>query len=188
MILDPDPLTDKQAALSALFCAGLSGDRASYARFLQQVSGIMRKLVARKLPAADVEDVVQDILVSIHKARHTYDGQRPILPWLYAISRFRIQDHLRRLYAHARFVTLDIETMADVLPDVTKGPAASELMGESLEDMLKHVPDRERRILTMMHQDGYTAKETGTQLGMKESAVKVAAFRALKKIREKLGL
>lgn len=53
--------------------------------------------------------------------------------------------------------------------------------------MLKDVPEREQKILTMMHVEGYTAKETGVRLGMKESAVKVAAHRAIKKLREKIG-
>ena len=38
-----------------------------------------------------------------------------------------------------------------------------------------------------MNVEGYTAKEVGAKLGMKESAVKVAAHRAYKKLRERLG-
>jgi RNA polymerase sigma-70 factor (ECF subfamily) len=38
-----------------------------------------------------------------------------------------------------------------------------------------------------MHVEGYTAKEVGKKMGMNESAVKVAAHRAIKKIRGKFG-
>jgi DNA-directed RNA polymerase specialized sigma24 family protein len=39
----------------------------------------------------------------------------------------------------------------------------------------------------MMYVEGHTAKETGRRLAMNESAVKVAAHRAIKKIRDRLG-
>ena len=169
--------------LTALFCQGIAGDSAKYQRFLCEITPILRRVVLKKLPAADAEDTVQEILISIHKARHTYDGNRPIMPWLFAITQFRINDALRRVYAGARHESVDIDDLADVLPDVTE----TESSNESIDDMLKNVPEREQKILTMMHVEGYTAKETGNRLGMKESAVKVAAHRAIKKLREKIG-
>lgn len=174
---------DKYAELTALFRAGTAGDEARYAEFLHRISALLRRVIGRKLPASDVEDVLQEILISVHKARHTYDGQRPLLPWLFAIASFRVNDHLRKLYAGARRETVDIDTLSETLADVTEPTAEA----ESIDALLQHVPERERRILTMMHAHGYTAKETGRQLGMNESAVKVAAHRAIKKIRETLG-
>ena len=53
--------------------------------------------------------------------------------------------------------------------------------------MLKDVPEHQKRILMLMHIEGYTAKEVGAQMDMNESAVKVAAHRAIKKIRKKFG-
>jgi hypothetical protein len=35
----------------------------------------------------DIEDIVQNILLSVHGVRATYDPQRPIMPWLLAIAR-----------------------------------------------------------------------------------------------------
>lgn len=172
--------SDKYAELTALFCAGIKGDTASYHRFLQEITPIMRRAASKKLPAADAEDVLQEILISIHKARHTYDGGRPIMPWLLAIAQFRINDSLRKIYASSRRECVDIDALAEVLADVTEPVPAH----ESISGILKNVPEREQAILTMMHVEGYTAKETGDRLGMKESAVKVAAHRAVKKIRE----
>ncbi len=47
---------------------------------------------------ADVEDVVQDILLTLHAIRHTYDPSRPFKPWLVAVARRRIVDRLRVEY------------------------------------------------------------------------------------------
>lgn len=183
MVTSPLKSLDKYKELTALFCAGQSGDVASYNKFLQQITPILQRIVAKKLPMSDIEDVLQEILISLHKARHTYDGGRPLMPWIFAIAQFRINDHLRKLYAQPQNTT-NIDDMAEILgSDVTKPYEDS----ESLEGILKDTPDREKQILTMMYVEGHTAKETAQKMDMKESAVKVAAHRAIKKIRESFG-
>ncbi len=102
------------------------------------------------------------------------------MPWLLAITRFRINDALRKIYTNSRCEHVNIDDLTNILANVTETSSPN----ESLSELLKHVPEREQKILAMMHFEGYTAKETGRQLGMKESTVKVAAHRAMKKIRE----
>lgn len=174
---------NKYAELTTVFMAGLRGDSIAYEHFLRTIAPLLRRTARRKLSENDVEDVVQEILISIHKARHTYDDERPLIPWIMAIAQFRITDQLRKYYAGARYETVDVETISDTLADVT----LEQDTNESIEALLIDVPEREKRILTLMHVEGFTAKETGVKLGMKESAVKVAAHRAIKKIRHLLG-
>lgn len=170
---------DKYHEFAALLRDGIGGDNASYARFLSEISPLLRRMIAAKVPSADVEDVLQEVLISIHKARHTYDGERPIMPWLAAITHFRMTDYLRKHYAAMKHQTTDIAEIEESLADVTEGGDSS----ETIEELLKDVPEKQRRILTMMHVEGFTARQVGETLNMNESAVKVAAHRALKKIR-----
>ena len=174
---------DKYAALTTLFRSGLEGNQADYARFLTSITPLLKRMVGKQLTASDVEDVVQEILISIHKARHTYDGVRPIMPWLASIAKFRITDHLRKHYTQRQDKTVDIADLENILTDVTKDGSDR----ESIDELLEGVPENHKRILTLMHVEGYTAKEVGTQMDMNESAVKVAAHRAIKKIRKKFG-
>lgn len=183
MVTPSKTSSDKYAELRTLFHAGLAGDTLSYNRFLQAITPILRRAACRKLSTADAEDALQETLISIHKARHTYDGERPIMPWLMAIAQFRINDALRKAYAGSGRISVNIDDLSEVLADVTEPQGGN----ESIDEILKNVPERERRILTMMHVEGYTAKEAGVHLGMKESAVKVAAHRAMKRIRETFG-
>lgn len=81
---------DKHAEITALLRAGLGGDQAAYGKFLNTIAPMLRRMVGRRLANADIEDVVQEVLISIHKARHTYDGERPIMPWLASIVGFRM--------------------------------------------------------------------------------------------------
>lgn len=174
---------DKYKELSGLLCAGLAGDSLAYAKFLGKITPLLRKMVSRRLNNSEVEDVVQEVLISIHKARHTYDGERPIMPWIVSIARFRITDHLRKHYAQMRHQTSDIADYENILADVTDDSSES----ESVEELMDGVQENHRKILTLMHVEGYTAKEVGIKMNMNESAVKVAAHRAIKKIREKFG-
>src|SRR3546814_10422157 len=63
---------------------------------------LLRQIVLLRycfLQPSDIEDIVQEILPSLHVARATYDPQRPFLPWLMAIARNRMADGAR---CHAR--------------------------------------------------------------------------------------
>jgi RNA polymerase sigma-70 factor (ECF subfamily) len=172
---------EKYRATTALLMAGLSGDEAAYARFLRDISPLLRRVIGRRVAARDVEDVLQEVLISVHKARHSYDGARPLMPWLMAIASFRITDYLRKSYATMRHQTVDIAEVEHTLADVTAGDG----LNESIHGVLREVPETQKQILTMMHVEGYTAKQVGARLGMNESAVKVAAHRAIKKLRER---
>ena len=82
---------------SSLMARAQRGDRAAYSVLLEEVAPFLRLLASRRLQnAEDVEDAVQDTLLTIHAIRHVYDPRRPFGPWLAAIARRRIADRLRR--------------------------------------------------------------------------------------------
>ncbi len=173
-----NPIT---AELTGKLLAGLAGDAAAYAAFLHQITPILRRVISRKIPMGDVEDVLQEVLISLHKARHTYDGARPLMPWVMAIASFRVSDHLRKAYSEMRHKRVDIADYENVLEAVTETPGET----ESIDKLLDGVGQREQKILSLMHVEGYTARQVGTALGRKESAVKVAAHRAIRKLQER---
>lgn len=170
--------------LQQLMQRTLGGDRQAYADLLRESARLLRPFLSKRLRFEhEVDDVLQEILISLHKARHTYDGQRPFKPWLYAIAHFRLQDHLRMHYAdHLRHAD-DIAELENVLHDDVTETAISY---ESISGEIEKLPEKQATILRLMHQQGYTAKETAQQMGMNESAVKVAAHRAYKVLRQKL--
>lgn len=162
----------------------LAGDQRAYAELLQQTSRLLRPFLAKRLSFSnEVDDLLQEILISIHKARHTYDGNRPYKPWMFAIARFRLQDHLRAYYSDQLRHAEDLSEWEDFLPDdVTEAV----LSYESISGEIERLPGKQATILRLMHQEGYTAGEVAAKLGMNESAVKVAAHRAYRILREKL--
>jgi RNA polymerase sigma-70 factor (ECF subfamily) len=179
-----DQVTDTGDNLAALMRQSLNGDTQAYAVLLKETARLLRPFLSKRLYASsEVDDVLQEILLSIHKARHTYDGERPYKPWMYAIAKFRLQDHLRAHYADHLHDAEDLSELEEMLPDDVTGTGFSY---ESISMEVEKLPEKQATILRLMHQEGYTAKEVAEKIGMNESAVKVAAHRAYKILRERL--
>lgn len=170
--------------LRRLFLSGIGGSSADYAEFLRQLVPVIRRQIRHKLADSEVDDVAQEVLMSVHKARHTYDGARQLMPWLHAIIQFRLNDHLREHYRHhtdrdTNEVDLDL-----FFADVTSQGRDREY----IEQLLEGLPELQQQILLLLYVEGYTAKEVGDKVTMTESAVKVAAHRSIHKIRQRHGL
>jgi RNA polymerase sigma-70 factor, ECF subfamily len=177
-------MTEQPANMEALMRQSLEGDKRAYAELLRETARLLRPFLMKRLSfESEAEDVLQEILISIHKARHTYDGLRPYKPWAYAIARFRLQDYLRMHYADQLRHAVDISDLENNLhEDVTD----SAISYESISGEIQKLPEKQAAILQLIHQEGCTAKEAAEKLEMSESAVKVAAHRAYKVLRQKL--
>jgi len=171
--------------LEELMSQALAGDKRAYTVVLEQTSRFLRPYIAKRVnSASDTEEIIQEILISIHKARHTYDGKRLYKPWAFAIAKFRLMDHLRKLYSdHLRYAD-DLEKAENISSDdVTK----ETLSYESIREEVEQLPGKQPAILRLLHAEGHTLKETAEKMQMTESAVKVAAHRAYKVLKKKLG-
>ena len=182
--LQANSVMDERTDLEVLMRRSLAGDKLAYAEVLRETGRLLRPFLAKRLSfESEVDDLLQEILISIHKARHTYDGMRPYRPWAFAIAKFRLQDYLRMHYADQLRHAVDISELENILQDdVTESPFTY----ESISGEVQRLPEKQATILRLMHQDGYTAKEVAGKLGMTESAVKVAAHRAYKVLRQKV--
>jgi RNA polymerase sigma-70 factor (ECF subfamily) len=90
----------------------LEGDKTAYGLLLEKVAGmvsgyLMNCLGYQSRQPQKVEDLTQDVLVSIHKKKHLYDPSRPILPWIFAIARYRLIDAARADARRPRLVALE---------------------------------------------------------------------------------
>jgi Sigma-70 region 2 len=89
----------KDRELAALMRAAQDGNKVAYVSLLRELLPLVQRIVFGKLcylQPADRDDVVQEVLLSLHAARATYDPRRPFVPWLMAIAHHRIVDRMRR--------------------------------------------------------------------------------------------
>ncbi len=177
--------SQNDASLSSLMHQAQQGDKQAYSRLFLKVTPMLRSFISQKINNPnDMEDIVQEILISLHKAGHTYDANRPFEVWIYTIARYRLNDHLRSYYKNAALkekIQDEHEHFTgntDVTPDME--------MDESINELIAALPEKQRIIITMMKVEGYTAKETAEKVKMTETAVKVAAHRVYKKLAKQI--
>ena len=177
-------MTTRTDSFEALMRQSQNGDQRAYASLLKETSLFLHTFLVNRLRFTnEVDDLLQEILISIHKARHTYDSNRPYKPWVYAIAKFRLQDYLRAHYSDQLRHAIDFDDLKESLQESVTETAIS---FESMSEEVQKLPEKQAVILQLMHQAGYTAKEVAKKMGMNESAVKVAAHRAYKVLRKKL--
>lgn len=159
-----------------------AGDQVFYQALLQDISLLLRSFFLNRLSNhADLDDLIQEVLLSVHHARHTYDSSRPFRPWLFSIAKFRMYDFLRKHYKKQEKEEAFDEKMLNNAPeDVTNDGADNELLYKALDSL----PDKQRKIIVFMKLEGYTAKEVAKKMDMTESAVKVSAHRSYKTLQK----
>ena len=126
---------------SILMAHAQAGDAGAYRRLLAEISPYLRSLAARRhRDPADVEDTVQDILLTIHAIRNTYDPTRPFGPWLVTIAHRRIIDRLRRrgrLQSREQPLTAEHETLPTEQTNIVDEMSDRRELHEAVE----HLPE-----------------------------------------------
>ncbi|WP_374372930.1 sigma-70 family RNA polymerase sigma factor [Dongia sp.] len=171
-------MSDLEQELAGSMRVALAGDEAAYRRLLGALAGLLRGWTRRELSrqgydVADAEDIVQETLIAIHLKRATWDRERPILPWLRAVSRHKMIDSLRR---RGRRVMVPIDDFAEFLP----APEPEEtLTSDALDKHLAQLPKGQEKVVRSISVEGLSISETAQRLTMKEGAVRVALHRGL---------
>lgn len=176
MTLSTDGL---ETRLRELLMAAQRGDSVSYAKFLRELSPLLRGFFRRRLfnLQDDIEDLVQETLLAVHNKRHTYDQQLPVTAWLYAIARYKLVDLLRsRAGRDALHDPLDEDSEALIADPVADADEARRDLGVLLEQL----PDKQRLPIEYVKLQGLSVREAALRTGLSESAVKIGVFRGLR--------
>lgn len=172
---------------AALMAAAQDGDRAAYGQLLAEILPFLRAVARRRLfSAADVEDAVQDTLLTIHQIRHTYDPQRPIRPWLRAIAEHRVLDRARVLARRARregeLGVVHHETL--IGSPTNEGEARIE--GSQVRAAVAGLPAGQRQAIELLKLGGLSLAEAAARTGLSVTALKVATHRAMRTLRARI--
>ncbi len=183
--IDQEALGARQARLQALLLQGLAGDAVAYRMFLAALAVHVRSFLSRRLAQrpAEVEDLLQEVLLAVHNARHTYQAQQPLTAWVQAIARYKLADHYRSYARH--------DALHEGLEDDSDLFAASEQEAaqatRDLGKLLAQLPERQRLPIVHVKLEGLSVEETARMTGLSSSAVKVGIHRGLKALARLMG-
>ena len=149
------------------------GDKRLYERLLREIAVAIERYIMRRFGTLSfTDDCVQECLLAVHNARHTYDPARPFRPWLFCLVRNRTIDLLRRSYG-ARPCHEDVE---DSCLAVTPEHEA----GNEVEDILARLHPQFRNALVLTKIIGYSLSEAADRSGISEAAMKSRVSRAVR--------
>ena len=170
-----------------LMRAAQDGDEKAYSELLSELLPLLRRVVGKRLRGRqDVEDIVQEILLSLHSVRHTYDPDRPFVPWVMAICSHRISDAARnwhRRAMHESTVDVPPETFSDA---ETKSEQDNSDDREEIQRALAQLTPGQREAIEFLKLEGLSLKEASSVSGKSIANLKVTLHRGLKAMRRLL--
>jgi RNA polymerase sigma-70 factor (ECF subfamily) len=129
----------------------------------------------------DAEDMLQDVWLRVHRVRHTYRPNEPLLPWVYAIAlRVRVDNYRKRKHIASR------ERAAEVLPEPPSQKNELKTDLPAFEDLVASLPESQREVLTMLKVNGLSLEEVARATSSTVGAVKQKAHRAYHQLRNLL--
>ena len=170
---------------AALMVLAQGGDGASYRKLLVGITPYLRAIASRAhRNPSDAEDTLQDVLLTLHAVRHTYDASRPFKPWLAGIARHRVIDRLRALgRASTREVALELEHEAFPAAETNENLSFE---AQDLHLAIRALPPGQRQAVTLLKLQEKSLKEAAAVSGMSVGALKVATHRGIAALRQLL--
>lgn len=174
---------EMEQKLRLLLIQSKNGDRASYESFLSLssvfIERYLKQLGGRYAEKETIEDLLQEVLITLHQKKHTYQEDRPLLPWLYAIVRHRYIDYYRsrkRIPAQT-----SLEEVGDFIP------GKEQSFGIDMEEIMSLLTPKQKEMLYLIKVEGQSYKDAASTLRMSVSAVKVSVHRLVKSLQGKVN-
>ena len=161
------------------------GEAVAYERMLKEVAAALRRSLASRLVRAglgahEAEDLVQEILIGLHGKRHTWDSARPFLPWLHAITRYKLIDFTRhRRRETTRRVDLPLEDWLKIVEAPADDASRSTV---EVDRHLAVLPVGQRKIVRAIAVEGASVRDVSLRFATSEGAVRVTIHRAIRRL------
>jgi RNA polymerase sigma-70 factor (ECF subfamily) len=167
---------------SKLMANAQAGNEPDYRLLLTELTDVIYNFLRNRFGNHHfTEDCVQETLIAIHQARHTYDHKRPFRPWLFAIVRHKAIDTLRQQRTRKKVVD-QYKREREVL---SQAGTQSETESASSEGrLLESLSMQHKEVLVLTKIIGFSIAETAEKLRISESAVKVRVHRAIRKLQQ----
>jgi RNA polymerase sigma-70 factor (ECF subfamily) len=146
-----------------------------------ELASRLRPFIARRLASpGDVDDVLQEVLLRMHRGMGALDDDERFGAWVYRIARNAVIDHQRR-QAHRVTAPPEIEVGADEPPiEITHE------LAQYLAFFVARLPSPYREAITLVELEGMSQVAAARMLGISVSGMKSRVQRGRTKLREVL--
>jgi len=167
----------------------VEGVEAAWRELHDELLGFIARRVRTR---EDAEDILQEVMLRIHRASGELERVEHVSGWIYRIASNAIVDYYRKP-SRRELPTgwqLDVEAPGDsgALP-VSDGPDPAELRRElarCLSPLLERVPAGYRQALELTEVDGLTQADSAARLGLSVSGMKTRVQRGRRLLKDVL--
>ncbi len=156
------------------------GDEETYRMLLNEIGPLLYSYVRRRVfNKSMVDDVYQEVLFTLHRARHSYLTDRPFAPWLFTLAHNAFLDAIGR---NRKFA--EKEVPVEILPETGNREELDGSLGDELHQALAQLPESLRKPVEMLKIEGLTVEEAAKSLNLSISALKVRAHRGYARLKK----
>ena len=154
--------------------AAAAGDRDAFARLYADYFRMVHAILLGRVPRHDVDDLVQDVFLTVFTRLQTLREPAAFGGWLATIARNRATDFLRQTHEH-------VELPAEM-------PGGDAIAADTLAvlEAVRQLPDAYRETLLMRLLEGMSGAEIAERTGLTPGSVRVNLHRGMALLREKL--
>ena len=156
----------------------LRGDERAFDLLLERLGRPVWALICRSgVRGPDREDVYQEVFVKVHRAADTFQPDRPLRPWVFAIAINTVRNF------HRNKQVRQLLHLGDVPERAGRGPSSQQVLeaNESaswLDERIDALPDAQREVLLLCSVEGLPMKEASALLDLPVNTIKTHLRRA----------
>jgi RNA polymerase sigma-70 factor (ECF subfamily) len=146
----------------------------------------LRPFVGRQVPAADVDDVLQDVFLRVQRGLEGLRDEERYTSWLFQVARSSVIDHARRRARHPVVAGDDVgdELPAPAPEEEADDREAARLLASCVSVFVARLPSPYREAITLVELQGLTAREAAALVGISVSGMKSRVQRGRAQLRE----
>ena len=172
-----------------MMAAAQAGDRVVYQRLLRECIPVIQRVARRQgVPPAAIDDVVQEVLLTVHRARQTYDPARPFVAWLSSIAKRRAIDGLRHHWRQSKR-EIHAPIAYEMFSDPDANPAVrweKDGVTKTLAEAVAGLSSGQRQAVEHLALRQQSLAEASAATGRSVGALKVNLHRGLKQLQARL--
>jgi RNA polymerase sigma-70 factor (ECF subfamily) len=171
----------------ALMAAYVAGNEQAFLRLFAELAPRIHAFFRRSFGADPVaDDLMQQTFLKLHQGRRQFRADAPVLQWAFAIAARVRLDELRRRYRQPLLDEDGLDAVERTPAAPVVDPALAAEVAASVRSALDELPASQRVVVHLHRYEGMSFAEIGKVLGTSEGAVRIRAFRAYERLRDRL--
>ncbi|MDR3665889.1 MAG: sigma-70 family RNA polymerase sigma factor [Ignavibacteriaceae bacterium] len=161
----------------------IEGDESTFRTLVQRHKDKIRNIIFLTLNSSDfVDDIAQDVLITIYKNLKSFRFESQFSTWLYRITVNKCKDHLRKVKIRSIFTPIKDGEEGPVYTPSMENKDVSEIVNKAISKL----PEKLRLPLLLKDIEGLSYQEIAEAVNCEIGTVKSRIFRARESLRELL--